>query len=256
MDQVITRLHVFPDYSDGFVFSWEINGSFNVRPPWIFHVEESSSPAGPWEDISGPVVDRFYFKDKRHGLINKSAVLYFRVVLNVGDETYFSSVLQPYGDLGKKDFLIAREVMRREVLHMKGMAGTAGRLFIRNTFGPSCTKCVDPITHEIRDSDCPVCMGTRKLNPYSGPFDAWMSFSQDANHEMQDDGLGTFEHKVFEVRLVANPVVKKNDIIVDTATDKRYYVNKATVAAEIRRIPLVQVLVVKEAPISDKIYEL
>ena len=83
-----------------------------------------------------------------------------------------------------------------------------------------------------------------------------MTFSEDNQHKHQDDGVGTFEHRMFNVRIVANPVIKKNDIVVDRGSDKRYYVNQAAVVAEIRRIPIVQTLIVSEAPVSDKIYEL
>jgi hypothetical protein len=256
MDPAITKVHVFPDYSSGFVFMWEVDGSFNMAPPWIFRVEESVSVSGPWVDISGPIFNSYMFKARKHPLINKSNVMYFRVVLTAGENTYFSHVVQPYGDLGKKDFLIARDIMRKETLHMKGFAGVACRLYTVSTFGPPCVSCRDPITGEIRDADCRKCFGTGRLNPYSGPYETWMSFSSDMNHDKIDEGLGTFEPKVFEVRIVANPVVKKNDIIVDIGSDKRYYVNKAKIVAEIRRVPIVQTLEVSEAPVSDKIYSI
>lgn len=256
MDNAITKLDIFPDYSGGFLFMWELAGDFNVEQPWVFHVEQSKSPSDSWIDISGPVINQYFYKETGRSLINKSSVLYFRVVLDAGGKRYFSSVLQPYGDIVKKDYLIAREIMRKEVLHMRGLAGVAGSVYSLATFGPACRFCRDPITGEIRDSDCKKCFGTGRLHPYSGPYDCWMSFSEDSKHQHQDDGVGTFEHKMFNVRLVANPVVKKNDVLIDRGSDKRYYVNQAQVVAEIRRIPVVQNLVVMEAPVSDKIYEL
>lgn len=256
MDSTITKLDVFPSYDGGFLFMWELAGDFNMRQPWVFHVEQAESPTGSWIDISGPILNQFYYKEQRRKLINKSAVLYFRVVLDAEDRRYFSGVIQPYGDLQRKDYLIAREIMRKEVLHMRGMAGVAGSLYTVATFGPACPYCRDPITGELRDADCKRCFGTGRLHPYSGPYDCWMTFSEDNQHQHQDDGVGTFEHRVFNVRIVANPVIKKNDIVVDRGSDKRYYVNQAAVVAEIRRIPIVQTLIVSEAPVSDKIYEL
>lgn len=256
MDGAITRLDIFPRYDSGFLFMWEVSGAFNAEPPWVFHVEQAPSPTGDWVDLSGPVVDGFSYHEKGRGLVNKSAVLYFRVVLDAGGKRYFSPVLQPYGDVGRHDFLIGREVMRREVMHMKGMAGVACSLYSRATFGPPCRRCRDPITGDIRDSNCKYCMGTGRLNPYNGPYDMWMTFTPDQEHDKQDEGLGTVERRMFQVRAVAAPVAKKNDIVVDRGSDKRYYVNKASVVAEIRRIPLVQQLVVSEAPVSDVAYTL
>ena len=256
MDTVISSVDIFPSYGAGFLFTWRVSGDFNVAPPWVFRVEQAASITGPWIDISGPIIDRYFYKEDRRRLINKSSVLYFRVVLVADDTKYFSRVVTPYGDLNRKDFLIARDIMRKEVLHMKKMAGTAGQLFTVTTFGPPCLKCRDPITGEIRFADCDQCFGTGRINPYNGPYDMWMTFSSDSNHDVVDEGAGTLERKIFEVRMASSIVAKKNDVIVDIGSDKRYYVNKASVIAELRRIPLVQSLVVSEAPVSDKIYKI
>lgn len=256
MDNVITKVDVFPSYAEGFLFAWHVSDAFNVVPPWTFHVEQAPAVSGPWKDISGPIVNAYFFKEKNRRLINKSSVLYFRVVLHAGDDVYFSSVVQPYGDLDRKDFLIAREIMRKEILHMKGMAGVACSLYSLVTFGPPCIECRDPITGDIRFADCHKCFGTGRLMPYNGPYDTWMTFSEDNQHAAEDQGVGTFEHRVFNVRIVSNIVAKKNDVIVDKGSDKRYYVNQAATVAEIRRIPIVQMLSVREAPVSDKIYRI
>lgn len=50
--------------------------------------------------------------------------------------------------------------------------------------------------------------------------------------------------------------LKKNDVVLDSSTDKRYYVDVVEVLSEIRRIPVVQMLTVHEAALSDPIYSL
>jgi hypothetical protein len=72
---------------------------------------------------------------------------------------------------------------------------------------------------------------------------------------MSEDGTGTREPKDFEVRMIGAPPVKKNDLLADTHTDKRYYVDVVQVVAEIRRVPVVQTLTVHEAPVSDPAYK-
>ena len=45
-------------------------------------------------------------------------------------------------------------------------------------------------------------------------------------------------------------------MIVDLRSDKRYYVDAASVVAEMRRVPIVQEVVANEAATTDVIYRL
>jgi hypothetical protein len=72
---------------------------------------------------------------------------------------------------------------------------------------------------------------------------------------MSQDGSGTVEPRTFTVRMIGTPLMKKNDLVVDIGSGKRYYVDTVQIAAEIRRIPIVQLLTVNEAPLSDVAYK-
>lgn len=165
--------------------------------------------------------------------------------------------MMPYGDLGRREFLICRDIMRREVLHARTLGGVKGAVYLVGTFGPKCEACVDPITGHVRDSACPECLGTGRLPPYHGPYETWWTVSP-ANHvtQLNQDGSGTIEPKAFQIRMIGVVQVKKNDIVVDVATDKRYYVDTVSVVTEIRRIPIVQSLAVHEAALSDPVYSI
>lgn len=253
----IAAVRILPNYIGGFLYSWEIDGAFDDPAPWTFTVQRAPMSEGPWEDISPALTNIIAWRDTggRH-LYGKANVLYFRVRLKTPRETYFSHPVQPYGDLPRREYLLAREIIRRETLRARVLSGVECDVYIRATFGPKCTFCIDPATGEVRDDHCSKCLGTGRYPAYFGPHRMLLSFSPDAAHHTDNATDGTHEKRTFEALTIANPVLKKGDVIVDPARDKRYVVGIASIVAEVRRIPCLQKLGFDEAPLSDPIYRL
>lgn len=257
MDPVVSRFTAVPDYSSGFMFVWSVNPSFSAPAPWTFVVQEAPAVDGPWTDVSPVVSGVTAWKEAKRRIGSKAYELFFRVVMSAGGERYASGVSSPYGDLSRRDYLIARDVMRREVLHGKGMAGVEVLAYRVNTTGAPCDACRDPITGMTMDSHCKVCFGTGRNPPYYGPYGMWATFSGDTNHNAAQDGIGgNVEQKAFRVRMVSAIPLRKNDVIVDLRSDKRYYVDSVAVVAEMRRVPIVQEATVHEAATTDVVYRL
>ena len=256
MTNPFTDFHISPSYSSGFTFTWRIAGDFNDPGPWDFAVQEGQAPKGPWKETSPEVRNGFSWKEDSRDPVNKSNVLYFRVKLKTPSGTYFSPVVQPYGTLKRRDFLVAREVMRQFHLHSKGMAGVECKVFILSTFGPKCRNCLDPITGMIRDSHCKHCYGTGRDPAYHGPYPMWFNFSEDNQHVTGTEKTGTVEKKSFQAQALGNPVLKQGDVVIVPESDKRYYIASAAMTTEMRRIPIIQTLALEEAPQTDKIYSL
>lgn len=255
MTSPISSFTISPSYSDGFLFSWEVAGDFNDPAPWTFEILEGQSPDGPWTPISPKVSGAYSWKEPSRTPAGKANVLYFRVAMSTSRGRYESPSIQPYGTLSCKEFLIAREVMRQSVIHSRGMAGTMCKVYILSTFGPKCAKCLDPITGMVRNSHCDACFGTGRAPAYHGPYEMWLDFSEDSQHRPDSDKNGTTEKKSFQAKAVGNPVLKHGDIVVVPSSDKRYYVDTAAMTSEIRRIPVVQTLMLEEAALTDKIYQ-
>lgn len=255
-DPAIARFDVLPDYGAGFAFHWRMRGGFNDPAPWRYRVQMALSQDGEWSDVSPEIVDTVAWKAPSPIRVNKSQVLFFRLVLDTPRGHYETDARTPYGDLSREEFLIAREIMRREVLHMSKMAGVECMVWSIANYGPRCTHCVDPITGHSRDNHCRYCFGTGFDPAYRGPFGAWCLFSEDNQHEVKEgaDGNGMQESKAFSVRMVNSVPVKKNDVLHDDRSAKRYYVNQVQIAAELRRVPLVQNLLVREAAVTDPAY--
>ena len=139
---------------------------------------------------------------------------------------------------------------------MSKMAGVECALWSVANYGPRCPRCLDPVTGHSRDNHCRLCLGTGFSPPYRGPVDMWCLFSEDSQHVLKEasGGDGMSEQKNFSVRMAGAVPTKKNDVLHDRRSGKRYYVNQVQVAAELRRVPLVQTLLVSEIATTDPAY--
>ena len=244
-DLPLAALEILPYHGQGFIFRWELNESFSAPSPFAFVVQMAPTPSGPWESISGSLLDVYYWADERKP-VGKTASRNYRVVLVDGSgRSYASQPVMPFGDLSLREFLIARM-----------MAGTRGQVWIAAEYGTKCPKCLDPITGQVRDSHCSRCHGTGFYPSHYGPFEMWLSFSQSQHGMTHDEAGGTKDDKPFQVRVIGTPRLKKNDVLRDVASGKMYYIQTVANAAEIRRIPIVQQLMVSEAATTDQCYDL
>ena len=253
----ISAFRISPNYLGGFLYSWEVGGGFNDPAPWVFEVQKGPTAEGPWEVISPKLANVVAWRDSGgKNLYGKTNSLYFRVGMTTPGGRYFSHPVQPYGDLTRREYLLAREIIRRESLRAKVLAGVECDVYIRSIFGPKCTYCIDPVTGDVRDSHCRKCLGTGRYPAYFGPHRMMMSFSPDTTHSKVNSNDGTHETKVFEALAIGNPVLKKGDVVVDPRQDKRYVIGNASVVSEVRRVACLQRLGFEEAPLSDPIYRL
>jgi len=258
MSSPFTKVSILPSYAKGFTFLWEISAGFGDALPWTFQIEEGPGPEGPWTVISPTLTNIFAWSEvNKKRIVGKDLILFFRIVMTTPKATYISQIRTPYGDLDRRDYLIVRDIMRREVLQQETMAGIQALMWSRSVWGPKCEACRDPITGSIINSRCGECFGTGYLPPYHGPYQIWATFTPTKrNKEQKPDGTGTIQLYTWDIRMVGFPYAKDNDIIIDMAADKRYVIDGVADLTEIRRIPVIQSLHAKELPTSDPAYKL
>ena len=166
-------------------------------------------------------------------------------------------MIQPYGVLGRRDFLLDQEIMRKEVLSAKVMAGIEGRVWLKSVFGPYCTHCRDFASGSIQDGQCSYCYGTGRIPGYHGPYGMWLVFDViNVDKQMGTDNTELKEVWSTKVRAIGAIDLRKDDILVDPRMDKRYYVDDRQNAVEIRRLTIVQEVVIREIAISEAVYKL
>jgi len=240
------------------MFTWEVSAGFTAGGPWIFYVERGITQNGPWTVLSPPLTNQYAWATTERLVAPKDPVLYFRVRMVTPDaKEYLSPVIMPYGTLDRREFLIVQEIMRKELLQMEQMAGVPITIWLKAIFGPVCDECRDFVTGDILKQDCPYCFGTGVKPGYHGPYCSWGTFSPIRRQKMmQPDQTTTQEPYSVQLRMLGVPRLKKDDVIVDSRADKRYYVDTIQNATEIRRIPVIQDIVANEIPTSSPLYKL
>jgi len=268
----MVKLYVFPNYYAGHTYQWEVDPTFTDPGPWSFTVQQTDTGkenTDEWQDLHDtPVVDSFAFTDTWKVVHTRDFNIVYRVRLVTPNGTYYSAHTGPYVLLPRKEFLIAREIMRKEILVMREWEGVPVHIY-KKTVIPIADRvteypaaAVDEITGQIIDPDLLYCTGGNDPNTgepvsgaYHGPYEGFGKFSIRQSNKTIDD-FATTDVQLFQVRMVAYPFLIRTDILVDMTNDKRYSIEKVESAFEVRRIPVIYNLTVAELPPSDAAYRL
>lgn len=223
-------------------------GTLNARILWrmrddfskgLFIISRSPDGLNDWQDI-GSVENTDQFVDPKAITGGKLDLLHYQVTLRIKDKEYRSSVINTLGALSRQEFGAVYRIMQQE--YQKLTEFTKIAICKMRISGPSCPKCVDEDTGQKTGiSLCTTCYGTG----YQGGF--WppaISFMQplDQSAKVQSDnpdGSGATDPLHCRARMVAFPSLIKNDMLVDTAADKRYSVETQDISYFKGKVPLI-----------------
>lgn len=242
--------------------SWEMDRAFHDPRPWIFQLQFSPSgldTSTDWINVGSPVENTLYAEDdQRHtSEYGKRLLTYYRVILTTPLRTYVSTPTDTYGLLDEPDWILAREIIRKENLRHRYVS-RSGYLLKRMRFGERCTNCTDPLAGEILNSKCPECNGVGFKVGYHAPIPMIMDLSTDAIAE-QRNGASTGPSRVANVmgRTLGSPPLAKEDVWVDARSDQRWFADGAIAhAAEWRGVPLIVSVELSLAPFSHQVYKI
>ena len=241
---------------------WEMHRHFHDTPPYVFQLQTGNTGnpnATDWEDVGTEVVNGFFALDDEHreGAYGKRLLTHYRVKLTTSVGVYISLPVATYGELGFKDWLLAREIVRKETLR-HGLVSREGYLLKRMRFGEPCTTCIDPLTGEITDSKCPDCNGVGFLVGYHAPARLAMDMGPEAVIELRrgTEPPGPSRPTDLKGRILGFPQVNKEDVWVDSKSDQRFLIHEIRHMSEWRGIPLIIQVGIKLAPYTDQVYRL
>jgi hypothetical protein len=264
---IFEQFDIFPNYYGGFSFGWLLKKDAEVPQPLVFTVQHSSSGLGDWKDISPEVAGYTWAEDCRNRK-NKNSDLFYRVKAKFGenDDVCYSHVQNALGDQDLRAYIYTREIMRKEVLQMRNLAGVEVNIFkkVHETTeeAEKCLECRDPITDKIMDPTCEQCggtgfkIGTSTNTPgWYGPFPAYATFSTRNIHKKHaQDGAFVEDDRGHKIRIVGSPLILRDDMIVDTTGNLRYIANVISNLTELRRIAVIQEVTANELETSDVRY--
>jgi hypothetical protein len=270
------RVQIVTNPLGGNLIAWEMFSGLTYQGPWHFYVDfgrpgvdfgNMDDTEQEWETLNqSPVVDSCVYFDARQRHWDHLVDFYYRIRLVLPAEkdaegkslVILSQPQQANGVLSKRDWLMARDICRKEyLLQRKRTNITAkGWLLKRKRWGTKCPDCQEFDTGEVLNGRCTRCWGTGFIGGFypAIEFVTIMSNAPWIREFVRDPQVSLRNSDVRFGRSVAYPYVDTNDIFVAKDKGDRFYVNRIQTGAEIGNIPLVVILELRLAPVTDIIY--
>jgi hypothetical protein len=240
---------------------WQLEPTFHEAGPYVFQLQVGSAGIGEgidWQNVGAPVINGFTATDAAWRNSGSVIITHYRVALTTATASYVSEPAPCSGLLPERDWLIAREIVRKERLRLQKVA-VDGYLIKALRYGKPCSRCRDPLTQEPTDNNCPLCNGTGFETGYhpAVPMQCW-DLSNQVINETQDLQLkGTSrENAYIQARVIGYPALNNYDIWVNAATDERWNIREISVAASLRGVPLVYQVRLGLIPFHNGVYHL
>lgn len=259
MTQPFLEIYVDHMPRGGSIVYWGLRRDFCDEGPYTFQLQWAESVEADFIDAGDPVVNQFFTTDTLRRVWAKSIESYYRVTLTTAEGVYTSFPQQANGVWNKRDWLLARDIMRKERLLMRKFTGWEGNLLKRKVWGEVCPDCADWDTREVSAGKCMTCFGTGKVGGYWAGYETWayemQAGPQQRNKTWPDDATYIHEDQTLQMRMSAYPHLATYDVFVENDSGRRYVIRNIAVAAEIRGIPLINIVEMRLAPTTDIVYD-
>ncbi len=258
-ENVFDMVHVSYVIRGGTRVMWRLSSDFVEPLPWEFQLQLGSTGnqlADDWADVGLPITDGVCAIDPDESNYGKEISAHYRVKLTTPVGVYYSQPTNGFGLLDARDWRLATEVVRKERLYAR-YGAQDGYLLKRRTSGPDCNRCLDLQSDEVRDPDCPECLGTGKQCGYYYPVGCVWAAVDPASSQLKLDETGvrgTVQDMETTARMLLLPIVNEYDVWVATKTDKRYLIRGVNNAVEMRGVPLVGNVTLRVLPFSNIVY--
>lgn len=203
--------------------------------PW-FNIEASETEIGPWIPLLDEPVRADFALGLGRTVFRASSPPLARLSIAPSDSDEAVQWSRPYTpghDFKPGDFLLYREVLRKEMLTLEKHSGYPCYLIKRIRGGFPCPKCADEILGIASASpvdgsgDCGLCFGTGTYGGYHRPQPLLVDWperpSGSGTQTMSEIGKSE-DQKFSPVHVFAYPTISSDDILVDAGTGNRFIV--------------------------------
>ena len=194
---------------------WEIKPTTEDVQDYSFFVERSEAEAGPWDQLAGPLIDTFYYRDSNVPAISTNRTLFYRikVVHNVSGDISYSTI---FDRTGHPD-AYAAEIIKLENVMFSELVGVRAWVFPVKTFGQKCPDCYDDVLQKKTTDNCRTCWGTGFSGGYHSPIQVWCQLDEPPEKTEYISPAKEDHRQVnyFNVRMGPSPDVKPLDLIID-----------------------------------------
>lgn len=230
---------------------WEIGDTYEDTHDYTFTIERSESAMGPFDQISEPFSDKYFFRDVIVGLLHKWRQYWYRIKITKKSDS--SVAYSEVVSLTAKPDLVASEVRRLELLVMREFTGRLCWIFPRRTWGQRCPDCWDKVMKSKLRDQCEACYDTGYAYGYLDPILQVVQFDPSAKAD-QPTQVAKTQQQDTSARAPYFPPLKPDDIIIE-AENRRWKVKRVSTTQRLRAV-LHQELTLHEIPKSDIEYRI
>jgi len=237
---------------------WQLDQKFGDPLPHIFQLQVSNTPlsaAADWRNVGPPVTDAYQALDDAWREAGSQLLTHYRVTLTTPAGIYVSAPEPVNGLLPERDWLIAREIIRKERLRQQYVA-VEGVLLKPMRFGARCP-CREELTDEPPNSNCGICGGTGFKIGWHPPLrlQCWDISPQTVREEIDNQMKGaTRENAIITARVIGFPALSKWDVWVNGTSDERWMIHQIKTIAQLRGVPLIYEVTMGLIPFASHIY--
>jgi hypothetical protein len=265
-DPVFKRLrvdHMVAAYSR---LSWEIAPWFCDPEPWEFlpQISDTGVETSIWTDLSDWLPNWFTVSVPPVLTGGRNLTTHFRVILRTSLGEYTSKPQGVFGTLASKEWVKARNIIKKERMRFKSAGVVRGWLLKRKRVGdiPDPTDrrnaVTDFLTGEITKTNDATTVGTEFLGGFYAPvpydLDAEPGGLYEQRDEVQQRGTIDDDSLARQARIVHDPPIAYWDAFVADGSDLRFYFHRLKHVAEIGMVPIVSQAELRLAPFSDVLY--
>lgn len=255
MDQPFFEIYIKNMIHGDTVVYWGLERGFNDTGPYYYRLQWAETSTGDWVDVdTGPLIDVFSAVDSAQHVWAKELETYYRIILTTQEGVYTSFPQQASGTWNKREWLVGRDICRKEWLRLTKQVGVEGWLLKRKICGAKCN-CVDwDNPSDSGNSSCTTCFGTGIVGGYWTAVHTYVDSDLKPRAKEFDDTAGMKEDLVTKGRFFAYPHLATYDVFVEKGTDKRWIIRKVDNVAELRGQPLVYSAEMRLAAFTDPVY--
>lgn len=263
---IFDRIQIQTNPLGGNIINWGLKTEFAKRGPFHFYVDFGRGGTTEWDTLNKvPIIDNCTFIDPCQRHWDNQVDYYYRIRVLLPAEAdgegncpvFASQPQQANGILTRSDWLLAREIIRKEILLRKKRTNKAasGFLLKRKKFGTVFTAGREFDTGERQATHDLTDFGTGFVGGYNAGIDYVVILDAPWKSELGLDGqVNTRRDIVRDGRSISYPYAETGDLWVRRDNGERYLVRSVTTTAEIGGIPLIQSLELRLAPVTDIIY--
>lgn len=208
--------------------TWRMLPGFEPSAPIDFNVEYARS-GGEFSVVNPePLTDQCFFIDPAQYDYNCDRDSYYRISFTYDGQDVVSEPVRAgaYFD-NRHDWLLAREMVRRNYLSVKKYGGLRGQLLKRKRWGTRCTNpdCLDWDTKEVARRLCPTCAGTGIVGGYYPPIEMWVKETgATPNPTKKMTEMNLSQAITLEVSTPAWPWIETRDVWVNLKNNERFII--------------------------------